>query len=98
MQDPSNWPDYVFNDDYHLTSLGDVEKTIKQEKHLPGIPSAAEIETSGIQIGDMQKRLLEKIEELTLHLIQQEKEIESLRQEIQRGKTENNSSWNEPSK
>jgi len=75
-----------------------VEKTIKQEKHLPGIPSAAEIETGGIQVGDMQKRLLEKIEELTLHLIQQGKEIESLKQEIERIKMAENASGKEQSK
>jgi hypothetical protein len=98
VQNPSNWPDYVFSDSYHLTDLGDVEKTIRQEKHLPGIPSAAEIETGGIQVGDMQKRLLEKIEELTLHLIRQGKEIESLKQEIEQMKTANNSSGKEQSK
>jgi hypothetical protein len=98
VQNQSNWPDYVFNDNYHLSSLVDVEKTIKEEKHLPGIPSATEIEAGGIKVGEMENRLLEKIEELTLHMIQQEKEIESLKQEILRVKKENNSSGKDQGK
>jgi hypothetical protein len=77
------WPDYVFADNYKLPSLLHVEQYIKAHKHLPGIPSAAEVEKEGIQIGDMQKRMMEKIEELTLYIIQQQKEIDSLKKLLQ---------------
>lgn len=73
-----NWPDYVFNTDYKLKSLPDVEQFILANKHLPGIPSAKEIETNGIEVGDMQKKMMEKIEELTLYVIELHKQIEVL--------------------
>ena len=69
----TGWSDYVFADDYALPSLSAVEAHIKTNKHLPGIPSAAEVATDGISLGDMQARLLAKIEELTLHQIAQQK-------------------------
>lgn len=84
----TNFPDYVFDDDYDLMSLSDLEQTLRREGHLPGMPSAAEVAVSGIGIGDMQTRLLEKIEELTLYTIAQGKEIDVLRSrfaEIQEG-------------
>jgi len=74
----SSWPDYVFNHDYDLMSLREVEQWIRENKHLPGIPSAAEVEAAGFDLGDMQKKLLEKLEELTLYVIEQEKKIERL--------------------
>lgn len=79
VQDSDDWPDYVFDDLYQLQPLKEVEAFIQKEKHLPGIPSAAEISDSGILIGEMQKRLLEKVEELTLHVIRLEAEIERLK-------------------
>jgi hypothetical protein len=87
----ASWPDYVFAPDYKLMSLSNVEKSIQQNKHLPGIPSAAQIESEGIKLGDMQIRLLEKVEELTLHLIDQEKQIKMLQEEINNIKKENSS-------
>jgi hypothetical protein len=69
----TGWSDYVFADDYTLQPLSAVEAHIKTNKHLPGIPSAAEVATDGISLGDMQARLLAKIEELTLHQIAQQK-------------------------
>lgn len=72
----NTWPDYVFDDQYHLTPLAEVEKYIQTNKHLPGIPSAAVIEKEGASLGEMNKKLLEKIEELTLHLIEQEKKAQ----------------------
>jgi len=69
----TGWADYVFKPDYHLASLSEVEGAIKKEGHLPGIPSAQEIAEHGVSMGDMQSKLLSKIEELTLHMIQQEK-------------------------
>ncbi|WP_316833739.1 hypothetical protein [Pedobacter nutrimenti] len=75
----SAWPDYVFAKDYTLPSLKETEKHIKEKGHLPGIPSAAEVKNNGIDLGEMNAKLLEKIEELTLHLIQKDKLIESLK-------------------
>jgi hypothetical protein len=69
----TGWSDYVFADGYKLQSLADVEAQIKTNKHLPGVPSAQEVAEKGVSLGDMQALLLGKIEELTLHLISQEK-------------------------
>ncbi len=78
----SAFPDYVFEDDYHLMPLRDVESYIKKHKHLPNVPSAKEVEEDGIGLGKLNKILMEKVEELTLHLIQKEKEIELMKKEI----------------
>jgi len=71
----SGWSDYVFAEGYHLAPLCEVEAHIKHDKHLPGIPSAADVAAGGVSLGDMQSKLLEKIEELTLHQIAQEKRL-----------------------
>lgn len=71
-------PDYVFQDDYDLMSLSALEGFIKENHHLPRIPSAAEMEQNGINQTQLQLRLLEKIEELTLHTLAQQKAIEEL--------------------
>lgn len=78
------WPDYVFSNTYELKSLKEVEKFIMKNHHLPNIPSAKEIDQKGIQLGDMQKRMMEKIEELTLYLIELDKKNEALRKELQK--------------
>jgi hypothetical protein len=78
----ASWPDYVFAPNYKLSSLKDVKKYIKQNNHLPNIPSAKEIEKDGISLGEMQRKMMEKIEELTLHLIQQQEKIEALEKVI----------------
>lgn len=78
----TGWSDYVFAPDYRLAPLSEVEQHIKAEGHLPGIPSAAEVADHGITVGDMQSRLLAKIEELTLHQIEQEKRNSALQVEI----------------
>ncbi len=75
------WPDYVFAEDYDLMSLTDLETEIEALGHLPGVPSAEEVETNGHALGRMDAILLEKIEELTLHLIDMNKEIKDLREE-----------------
>lgn len=92
VQALANWPDYVFAPDYDLMSLASLEESINTNKHLPGIPSAAQVESEGIQLGDMQIRLLEKVEELTLHLINQDKQIRQLQAEINSLKEENRES------
>ncbi|MDY8136196.1 shufflon system plasmid conjugative transfer pilus tip adhesin PilV [Aquimarina sp. 2201CG5-10] len=75
----ANWPDYVFNHNYKLKTLQEVENHINTNGHLPNIPSAKEIKDNGISVGEMNAKLLEKIEELTLYLIKQQKDIESLK-------------------
>ncbi|WP_285060268.1 hypothetical protein [Pedobacter ginsengisoli] len=70
----NGWPDFVFGKDYLLPTLQETEKHIKEKGRLPGIPSAAEVEKNGIELGDMNKKLLQKIEELTLYLIEMKKE------------------------
>ncbi|MFZ1530428.1 MAG: hypothetical protein WAT19_16860 [Ferruginibacter sp.] len=77
----SGWADYVFNEEYKLKSLEEVEAFIRANKHLPNIPSAAEIEKNGLQLGDTQKKMMEKIEELTLYVIELKKEIEILKKD-----------------
>jgi len=74
----TNWPDYVFENDYILPTLEDIEKQIKENGHLPGIPSAEEVKYNGIKLGEMNGLLLAKIEELTLHLIEKDKEVKYL--------------------
>ena len=73
-----NWCDYVFADDYQLISLYELEQYIASNKHLPNIPSAEEVAEEGLDLGDIQKLMMEKIEELTLYIIEQEKRIEKL--------------------
>ena len=76
----SPWPDYVFDPNYTLMTLEQVDKYIKEKKHLPGLPSAKEIqENSGYEIGEMQIKLLEKFEELYLHVIRLEMENNALK-------------------
>ena len=80
----SSWPDYVFEDDYDKMSLNDVDEFIQANKHLPGIPSAKVMEDiGGIDMGDMLVKLVEKVEELTLYTIEQQKVIEELQSIIQ---------------
>ncbi|PQJ80301.1 hypothetical protein [Polaribacter porphyrae] len=75
------WSDFVFYKDYNLPTLEEVEKHIKEKGHLKDIPSAKEVEKNGIFLGEMNAKLLQKIEELTLYTIQQQKEIEKLKKE-----------------
>lgn len=76
------WPDYVFNKNYRLMPLPELEKFLQYNKHLPGIPAAIVVERQGFELGDMNKRLLEKVEELTLYIIEQNKRIEVLEKKI----------------
>jgi hypothetical protein len=77
------WPDYVFKPGYSLPGLSELENYIQAHQHLPGMPSASEInESGGVELGEMNRRLLEKIEELTLHIIQISKRLEELEKEI----------------
>lgn len=76
------WPDYVFEPGYNLQPLASVENFIKQNKHLPDVPSAAEINENGINIGEQQTVLLKKTEELTLYIIEQDKTIKSQQEQL----------------
>ena len=78
------WPDYVFGKNYKLMPLDELEKSIKKNKHLPNIPSAAEVEKEGISLGDMNKRLMEKVEELTLYIIDINKKNMVLADKVQK--------------
>jgi hypothetical protein len=72
------WADYVFEKNYALKSLKEVEEFVKANKHLPEVPSACEVEESGVDMIEMDATLLKKIEELTLYIIEQDKRIEQL--------------------
>jgi hypothetical protein len=75
----TSWADFVFKPDYQLSPLAEIENYINTNRHLPGIPSEAEVQKEGIDLGEMNKKLLQKIEELTLYMIEMKKEIEQLK-------------------
>ena len=76
------WPDYVFASDYDLRSLEDIENFIDENQHLPEIPSASEVAKDGFNVGEMNAKLLQKIEELTLYMIEQNKQNKRQQNEI----------------
>ncbi len=78
----ADWPDYVFADNYKLKSISSLEKFIQTNNHLPGMPSAKEMEKEDVDLGEMQVKLLEKVEELTLYIIELNKENEALKERI----------------
>ena len=80
----SEWSDFVFEKDYHLRSLEEVDAYIKKHGHLPEIPSAAAVKSEGFDLGAMDAKLLQKIEEITLHLIDLKKENDILKKEVNR--------------
>lgn len=80
----TGWADFVFDKDYRLLSLEDVESHINEYKHLPDIPSEAEVKKNGVSLGEMQAKLLQKIEELTLYVISQDKTIKEQGEKIQK--------------
>lgn len=73
--------DYVFDEGYDLKSLNEIERYVKSNKHLPDIPSASDMAKDGVSLSEMSNLLLQKIEELTLHVIEMNKEINSLKKE-----------------
>ncbi len=74
----ANWPDYVFNTDYSLMPLPDIRAYIDQNHHLPEIPSEQEVAQNGINLGEMNRLLLKKVEELTLYMIEKDKKDKEL--------------------
>lgn len=76
------WPDYVFDEKYKMLSLADLGRFVKTNKHLPNIPPASEVEKQGHDVGIMQKKMMEKIEELTLYILQQQEQINELKKYV----------------
>jgi hypothetical protein len=74
-----DWPDYVFHSDYRLPSLFEVESYVKEHKHLPGVPSAEEVSEGGLDVGEFNKQLLKKVEELTLYVIELKREMAEMK-------------------
>ncbi|PWG77875.1 hypothetical protein DDR33_25200, partial [Pararcticibacter amylolyticus] len=72
----ANWPDYVFTPQFQRRPLAELERFVLENNHLPEIPSAREVNDNGISLGEMNAKLLKKIEELTLYLIDQNKTIQ----------------------
>jgi hypothetical protein len=79
----NNWADYVFDEKYKLMPLRQLEAYIVKNKHLPNIPAAAEIEKNGIEAAEMFTKTMEKVEELTLYMIDMQKQIDALKKENQ---------------
>lgn len=77
-----SWADFVFNENYQLPTIFEVDAYVKENKHLPDVPSAKQVAEEGYSQHDMNKVLLQKIEELTLYTIQQQKEIQELKAEL----------------
>jgi len=84
IQDMLDWPDYVFEEEYPLMPLYELEARIQKEKHLPGIPTAAQVSKDGVLVGEMQRLTVEKIEELTLYIIEQQKQMDAQKEEIKK--------------
>jgi hypothetical protein len=80
----TDWADDVFAEDYSLMPLAEVRHHIETNKRLPGVPSAGEVASEGVSVGEMQSLLLRKIEELTLHVIRQQEEIDGLRHKLEK--------------
>lgn len=80
------WADYVFDSSYRLRTLNEVEQFIAQNKHLPDVPSSVEVNRNGLSVGDQHAVILRKVEELTLYIIAQQKEIEALKKQLNRRK------------
>ncbi|TWF34896.1 hypothetical protein FHW36_11095 [Chitinophaga polysaccharea] len=80
----TGWPDYVFGKDYHLPRIAELEQYVLTHQHLPEIPSAKEVADNGLDLGDINKKLLQKIEELSLYIIQLDKKNKSLEERLEK--------------
>jgi hypothetical protein len=78
----TSWPDYVFASDYSLPKLKEVKAFVNENGHLPGLPNASQVSEEGLGLGDINAKLLEKIEELTLYIIEQEERIQKLEEKL----------------
>lgn len=81
-ENEKQWSDRVFEENYYLMPLKEVEKFIAKNNHLPNVPSATEVVKNGVAMDEMVSKLLEKVEELTLYTIQQQKEIDELKKKL----------------
>jgi len=88
LRNTANWADYVFADNYKLMPLKEVESFVKTNKHLPGVSSASEIVENGLDVAEMQSKHMEKIEELTLYIIEQDKKLDVQQQAIEKQNSE----------
>ncbi len=88
LRNTANWADYVFADNYKLMPLKEVESFVKTNKHLPGVSSASEIVEKGLDVAEMQSKHMEKIEELTLYIIEQDKKLDVQQQAIEKQNSE----------
>lgn len=79
----ANWPDFVFHPNYKLPALSEVEQFVTKNQHLPGIPSASEVEKEGVDVGEMNKQLLQKVEEQMLYIIEMNKQLAALSKEVE---------------
>lgn len=77
-----SWADYVFLPDYKLPSIEELERYVTSKGHLPGVPSAEEVKSNGVDLGDMNKILLEKVEELSLYIISLKKQLDAQQAQI----------------
>ena len=84
--DWTNYPDFVFSNNYKMIDLSELQEYIKKNNHLPDIPTAKEVSESGLDLGEMNKKLLQKIEELTLYIIQQDERIKKLEEAAKNSK------------
>lgn len=84
VREVDSWPDYVFKSEYQLRSLEEIKRFIDQYGHLPGMPSEQKVQKEGIELLKMNKLLLEKVEELTLHLIKQDEKLKAQEKEIEK--------------
>lgn len=75
----SGWADYVFEEDYPLMSMDSLALYVSAHHHLPGVPSAAEVTQGGLDVGEMQVKMMEKIEELTLYMLELKQENAALK-------------------
>jgi hypothetical protein len=75
--------DFVFDKEYSLRKLSDLKVCIDEHQHLPEIPSAKEMQTNGLELGEMNKKLLQKVEELTLYLIEKDKQLTEQQKQIE---------------
>jgi predicted nuclease with TOPRIM domain len=82
-------PDYVFEEDYHLMPLEELDAFIREHKHLPGVASAEEVKREGLDLGGSQLSVLEKVEELTLYTLQQHEQLLQQHEQLQALRTEN---------
>lgn len=87
----SNWADFVFRKDYKLPALEEVKKHIEEKGTLPGVPSESDVKVNGVNLGEVNALLLQKIEELTLYTIEQQDIIENMKNEIDELKHQFNS-------